>query len=1257
MTYNCNGLRDKNKLKRLIIKLGPFVKNGGIVLLQETHITDTKYLSMIWKEKFVSNCVKTNSAGVITLFKQEYEVLENVKDLEGRSLIIVIKNNDTKLIISNAYFPNDHKLSIAFAETKYLKILEMQHKYPDYLTVAAGDYNVCMMPNDSLNRNRSNNEKCLADAIVSNNRITNLVDSYRSINPEGGYTWKRGDCYSRLDYIFISGTLVPTVSKATLDWHYESSDHAAVTVVLRNNTNQIRGPGIPKINTNILNDPSTVKQVESEINEMLSQANKSWNPHVQLEFLKVVIRSVFAGKTSVLKKKFTSEITELEEEANDMEELKISILETHDKQPESLRKIQNIDEAILAIRSKIATSRKNQSNQLTFKSKTKWFEYGEKSNKFFLNLQKSRQNQNLITSISDGDNTYVGQKEVTDGIKKFYTELYAAKPRQCKNDNFYENCPKLTGDQAKFIDNELTLNELYKALQSCKDSSPGPDGIPYIVYKHLWRLAGPIILESWKYSSKENTLPQSHYESIITILPKEGKDIRQLKNWRPITLSNCDAKIITKALATKLSKVLEPIIDKSQTAYIPGRSVADNLRSNFFTKKYCRQNNLNTVLISLDAKKAFDSVDHQYIEETLRAYGFGKKFIDIFKLLYKNITARILVNGFQSESIKIERGVKQGDALSCAIFILCIDPLLRNINKSKNIKGITIRQKNNDNSITFKAGAYADDVSVMCMNENESIQGVFNEYSRLTNRSGLELNAEKTEILQLNSSEIATITFKYNAQELSVQTVTKMKICGLYYCTINEEEYELNVKEKIKQLSYKIKLWTPRNLTMEGKILIVKTYGLSQLIYNMQSYGFKEIDLIETERIIFKFIWSTSESQNGIDRISRATMKNEFDQGGMNVTDVECLDRALKLRQFIRAQSSNHVISEIQKLLTKDKTLKQEYSNITSLESICSSSQETINIIINYNRDTYQNLTQEEVESDRNLIDEVASINLKTYLERKGRPFHLCILKQISKVGITTLGELSQAYEHETNHNLNKAMEIILGSLPDKLTTIAKCFNENVNDDKADLKSILVAPSRRNALENITAKEFQIILKKALKRIESPNFNNKLNIDFDSANITQFRKSCKNAKLRNIYFRLIHKDFFTYSRMKRYKMTNSDKCPRCGNIETIEHLLWECIHAQQIWAEYNAYMSKNRQEKDIVVDYGDIYKVGMNPGTALIKIRVIQESIQKIRPTFWTTSRMNQLVEDLLKIECYIGKKNHTTDKFHKNWFFLNTSI
>jgi hypothetical protein len=76
----------------------------------------------------------------------------------------------------------------------------------------------------------------------------------------------------------------------------------------------------------------------------------------------------------------------------------------------------------------------------------------------------------------------------------------------------------------------------------------------------------------------------------------------------------------------------------------------------------------------------------------------------------------------------------------------------------------------------------------------------------------------------------------------------------------------------------------------------------------MQSYSFKDEDIRSAERMIFKFQWSNNENHNGIDRISRSIMKNEYEHGGMKVPDVDCLDRSLKLRQFIRASKSKHVI-------------------------------------------------------------------------------------------------------------------------------------------------------------------------------------------------------------------------------------------------------------------------------------------------------------------------------------------------------------
>ena len=104
----------------------------------------------------------------------------------------------------------------------------------------------------------------------------------------------------------------------------------------------------------------------------------------------------------------------------------------------------------------------------------------------------------------------------------------------------------------------------------------------------------------------------SHRESIVVLIPKEGKDIKDIKNWRPITLSNCDAKIIPKALSSRMTLVVNEIIVNTQTDYVKGRSGIDNLRSIQFFTDHCKEQQVESVLVSLDAKMAFDSVDHGY---------------------------------------------------------------------------------------------------------------------------------------------------------------------------------------------------------------------------------------------------------------------------------------------------------------------------------------------------------------------------------------------------------------------------------------------------------------------------------------------------------------------------------------------------------------------------------------------------------------------------------------------------------------------
>jgi len=164
----------------------------------------------------------------------------------------VIGNDERKFIVVNAYFPNDHKQGVTFAEQMNTKLLEAQSENPDHITFCAGDMNVCLSSNDSLNWIGSQNEDFLSDVILNNNKVAELSNACRSVYAADGYTWKSGIIYSIIDYIFVSNFVIPKISGASIDWAFESTDHALVKIDFTFEEEPMRGPGIVKVNTKIL---------------------------------------------------------------------------------------------------------------------------------------------------------------------------------------------------------------------------------------------------------------------------------------------------------------------------------------------------------------------------------------------------------------------------------------------------------------------------------------------------------------------------------------------------------------------------------------------------------------------------------------------------------------------------------------------------------------------------------------------------------------------------------------------------------------------------------------------------------------------------------------------------------------------------------------------------------------------------------------------------------------------------------------------
>ena len=741
ITINCNGLTCNLRLLRTISKLKRHFKNQDcIVFLQETHNANIVLLESVWEGTVHVSSGTGGSRGVITLCSSNFATVSFKSDTEGRFLFTTIKLPNDRLINSaNIYSPNDHIISYQF-------ISEVFEEWNDFCTnslslttnpglsasVIAGDFNCVLNSQDSQNRTWSTKEQRLAEHITAN--IENLEMYNTAVRSQNGnnFTWSRGNTFSKIDHIFVTHDLLDSITGYNTIWDFIKSDHAAIELTINLDSKNSRGRSYPKLSLIDLKGDGVVNTIKSEICNAIEEFPLHWNPHLKLDYIKLVIRTKIL-EIRAANKKDKDSIELLRDKVNYFCSLT------------SLDSQQAID--FFNARAELYKAEESEAERLRMAAGVKWREQGERSNKFFLNSIKVNQASSTLDYLNTPDGMLDNMKGILCYARNFYSNLYDKHPTK-SIDNFYQHCPKLSDGAQLELSRPLTINNLKDALKSCKDSTPGLDGIPYSYYKIFGNELLPLVLSSWEYSNVMGFLPQSQSTSVISLIPKAGKDKHEIRNWRPISISTCDLKIITKAYSLKVGTFLGDIISNSQMGYVPGRDINFNNRILKLALEYCNSKNLDYSIMSLDAQKAYDSVDHTYISNTLNEYGFPKEFIGAVNILHSNLRAQVQVNGFLSNSFSIQRGVKQGDALSCALFIIAVDPLIRNIENNQNIPALTL-----SDNCAIKTVAYADDIGIISENTDNSFNHIFDEYGKLTNMSGLTLNADKTEILNLSHSD------------------------------------------------------------------------------------------------------------------------------------------------------------------------------------------------------------------------------------------------------------------------------------------------------------------------------------------------------------------------------------------------------------------------------------------------------------------------------------------------------------------------
>ena len=170
------------------------------------------------------------------------------------------------------------------------------------------------------------------------------------------------------------------------------------------------------------------------------------------------------------------------------------------------------------------------------------------------------------------------------------------------------------------------------------NKSPGSDGITNEFYKIFWNEIKTYLINSLNYSLQNHELTDLQKQSIITLLPKSGKDsFSFIENLRPISLLNVEYKIAINAIADKIEQVLPSIISSQQTGFIKGRYIGENVRLLFDILDHINENDLSSLLFFSDFEKAYDSLDHDFMIRCLKHFNFGDSLINWVNLFLYQI--------------------------------------------------------------------------------------------------------------------------------------------------------------------------------------------------------------------------------------------------------------------------------------------------------------------------------------------------------------------------------------------------------------------------------------------------------------------------------------------------------------------------------------------------------------------------------------------------------------------------------------------
>uniref|UniRef100_A0A9J7XN67 Reverse transcriptase domain-containing protein n=1 Tax=Cyprinus carpio carpio TaxID=630221 RepID=A0A9J7XN67_CYPCA len=503
--------------------------------------------------------------------------------------------------------------------------------------------------------------------------------------------------------------------------------------------------------------------------------------------------------------------------------------------------------------------------------------------KVFFLIWKKRGKAETIKEIRGKNGEVVeGNEKILEEIKNFYENLFSARgvEENKKRELLNRIKVKISKEDKKECDQKIGEEEIERAIQQLnKKKIPGIDGLGSEFYICFKEILTKILKEVFSEIFEKGEVNERMGMGITKLIYKRKGEKLDLKNYRPITMLNTDLKILAKVLANRLKEVMPSIIETNQAYGVKGRDIADITMSIRDTIWYMKEKNADAYVISLDFEKAFDRVEHGYLFDVLKKFGFGGDFIKWIEILYKGALTRIKCNGFLTECFKITRSIRQGCPLSALLYSLVSELLGLAIKQKEGIIGIEIEE----NKAEGKVFQYADDTTIIVKGK-ESIIEVMRVVEEYCKGSGSKVNEEKMVYMRFGKAMVLRDCFNF-------KEVEEIRILGILMGKNERKVRDEMWEELVTGIERRLNFWKLRTLNLKGKVLVLNVLKVSKLwnvlyVSDMPLWTEKRL-----KKCFLDFLWEGKPA-----RIAFNMILGAIEKGGLGLMDVEQRKNSLRVK-------------------------------------------------------------------------------------------------------------------------------------------------------------------------------------------------------------------------------------------------------------------------------------------------------------------------------------------------------------------------